>query len=552
MKGLKTISFLLSSLSTTLLASERTSAAKENKENNLYKRPNILFCIADDASFPHFSANGSKWVNTPIFDSISKHGVRFTNCYTANAKSGPARSTLLTGLHSWQLGEAGNHIANFPQNIRVITEVLAESGYDVAFTGKGWAPGNPGLDKNGQLRQLTGKSYQEKKLIPPTTKISETDYAENFKDFLHENANEKPWFFWFGSTEPHRDYEYGSAARINGRNTTEIDDFPKFFPDNDSVRTDLLDYGFEVEYFDKQLGRVIEVLKQNGQFENTIIIITSDNGMPFPRSKANSYMMSVHVPLAIMWKEGIQYPGRTVDDFINFVDFTPSFLELAQINAEDFGMKQPVGKSFVEQLNSNKRGKIDTTRNFTILGRERHDFGRPANQGYPIRSIIYNDLLYIQNLKPTLYPGGNPITGYLDCDGSVTKTQILNTRNNTKNKKYWEYSFGKRPSEELYQISTDYDCMLNLAQNENYKDSLLVLKNKLEKILKEQNDPRIMGNGDVFDNYPFSTHEKNAWNFWEKVVSGEIKEPWELTKWVNKTDYEIKKNKKTRKCVFKK
>ena len=74
------------------------------------QRPNILFCIADDAAWLHFGAYGCGWVSTPVFDSVAARGVLFENCYTPNAKSAPSRASLLTGRYSWQLGEAGNHI----------------------------------------------------------------------------------------------------------------------------------------------------------------------------------------------------------------------------------------------------------------------------------------------------------------------------------------------------------------------------------------------------------------------------------------------------------
>ena len=158
-------------------------------------RPNIVFCIADDASYHHFSGNGCTWVNTPAFDKIGKEGIRFTNCYTPNAKSAPSRACILTGRNSWQLREAGNHITNFPSDIKVFTEVLSEVGYDVAYTGKGWAPGNPGM-KNGVKRELTGTPYQKHRRTPPTSAMGTCDYATNFADFLKNKSENKPFFFW--------------------------------------------------------------------------------------------------------------------------------------------------------------------------------------------------------------------------------------------------------------------------------------------------------------------------------------------------------------------
>ena len=134
-------------------------------------RPNILFIIADDASFPHFSANGSVWVKTPGFDRVTSKGILFRNCYTPNAKSAPSRSSILTGLYSWQSGAAANHSPVFPSDLMVFTEVIARNGYEIAFTGKGWGPGDEGK-VDGKPRLLTGKPFQKNKIKPPTNAIS--------------------------------------------------------------------------------------------------------------------------------------------------------------------------------------------------------------------------------------------------------------------------------------------------------------------------------------------------------------------------------------------
>ena len=499
------------------------------------QRPNILFCIADDASYPHFGANGSQWVNTPGFDRMAREGILFSNCYTPNAKSAPSRACVLTGLYSWQLKEAGNHIPQFPSDIKVVTEVLKENGYQIAFSGKGWAPGTAHT-KEGEQRELTGTPFQKYTLIPPTPYIGKNDYTENFKDFLNRASEDKPWFFWMGFTEPHREYEYGSGEKFGGKSKEMIDKVPMYWPDNDVVRTDMLDYAFEIEYLDKHLAAIISELERRDLLDNTLIIFTSDNGMPFPRSKANSYEISNHMPLTIMWKNGIINPGRVVEDYINFVDFTPTFLEVSKTNPIKHGMIIPTGKSLTEIFKNKKAGIVTHSRNFTLLGRERHDYGRRGNQGYPTRGIIQDNLLYILNLKPDLLPAGESETGYLDCDGSPTKTTILNMKRSGQNNRYFQQSFGKREPEELYNLSLDKDCIINLIDNPTYSKQKERLKNKLFEQLRAQNDPRMFNNGNVFDSYPFSS--ENAWDFWERVVSGKIMEPWKQTNWVNPTDYE--------------
>ena len=103
--------------------------------------PNILFCIADDASRESFGAYGGKNCNTPAIDALASEGVVFTNAYTQNPKSAPSRACILTGKYSWQLKEATNHFPHFPSEFTLYPQVLINNGYHVGFTGKGWGPG---------------------------------------------------------------------------------------------------------------------------------------------------------------------------------------------------------------------------------------------------------------------------------------------------------------------------------------------------------------------------------------------------------------------------
>jgi arylsulfatase A-like enzyme len=530
------------SLIPLLLASEFVQpgpATSQNKSQKQTQRPNILFCIADDASYSHFGANGCRWIHTPGFDRIARDGILFSNCYTPNAKSAPSRSCILTGRYSWQLGAAGNHLPQFPSDIKVFTEILQENGYTVACTGKGWSPG-VAKTKDGAQRQLTGTPYMEKSLAPPTSGIGKTDYAANFNDFLDQHKDGTPWFFWAGFIEPHRAYELGSGERIGGKNVEMIDRVPAFLPDNETVRTDMLDYAYEIEYMDQHVVRMLEELERRGLLDNTIVVYTSDNGMPFPRSKANNYEISNHMPLAAMWENGIVRPGRNVTDYVSFVDFAPTFLQVSDSHPEKCDFAPPAGKSLWDIFKSPISGTTTNYRNYTLLGRERHDYGRPGNQGYPIRAIIYDSLLYINNMKSHLWPNGNPETGYSDSDGSPSKTEILRMKREGKDRRYFVLAYAKRPEEELYDLATDKDCVINLADNPIYGARKKQLKDKLFSQLREHNDPRMSDDGDVFDRYPF--HQEKVWNFWERVQSGEIAEPWKMTRWLESTDYEPQKD----------
>ncbi len=501
------------------------------KPEKLKERPNILFCLADDAAFPHMGAYGTEWVKTPGFDRVADQGILFTRAYTPNAKCAPSRACIITGRNSWQLEAAANHWCYFPAKFKTYAEVLAENGYYTGYTGKPWAPGVV-LKRNGKTRYLVGKPWQKITTTPPTSRISSTDYFANFKAFLNSKPSDEPFCFWYGGHEPHRGYEYASGINKGGKHTADIDSVYSYWPDVDSVRTDMLDYAFEIEYFDSHLQKMLDLLEQRGLLENTMVVVTGDNGMPFPRCKGQEYEQSNHMPLAIMWKEGIRKPGRVVDDLVSFIDFAPTFLEVAGVNPEKSGMQPVTGKSLTGIFKTPENGIIDKTRDHVLIGKERHDVGRPHDEGYPIRGILKDGYLYIHNFKTGRWPAGNAETGYLNCDGSPTKTVILNEFRKGENLQYWLWSFGKRPADELYNIKNDPDCIVNLANDPEYKELETALKSQLFSELKEQGDPRMFGKGDVFDEYPYADTKDTA--FYERYTRGEKL----FAGWINKTDFE--------------
>jgi len=519
----KYLKALLSSLVILVLC----SSCFNKKETS--KKPNILFCLADDATWKHMSAYGSQWVNTPTFDRVANQGILFNNAYTPNAKCGPSRSTILTGRNTWQLEAAANHLAFFPTKFKTYPEALAEKGYHVGYTGKGWAPGTS-LNEDGSKRELLVKAFNEIRTQPPTTGISTVDYVANFNSFLEQREDGQPFCFWYGGHEPHRSYEYGSGVRIGNKRIAELDSVFSYWPQSEIVKNDVLDYAFELEYFDQQLGSILSILEEKGELENTIVVVTSDNGMPFPRVKGFSYEHSNHLPLAIMWKDGIKNPGRIVEDYVSFIDFAATFVDAAGYTAEELGMQPIQGNGLMAFFDSNEEDLIAPEKDYVLLGQERHDVGRPNDVGYPIRGIVKDDFMYLINYENDRWPAGNPETGYTNTDGSPTKTEILNLNRSGENHEFWNLNFGKHPREELYQITIDEDCMNNLASNEKFTDIKQELKIILESELKKQHDPRVFGKGEIFDNY---LPDRNA-RFYERFMNGEKVN----AGWINDTDFE--------------
>ena len=517
MKRILFLSFLLAASPAGLRAADAPKPA----------RPNILFAVADDWSYGHAGAYGCRWVRTPAMDRVARDGVLFTHAYTPDGKCAPSRSCILTGRNPWQLKAAANHVPYFPPEFKTFVEALGEHGYFTGMTQKGWAPGIA-KDAEGKPRQMTGRPFNRRTAPPPTPEISNNDYAANFQDFLDAAPAGGPWCFWYGTVEPHRGYEYGSGAAKGGKKPTDIDRVPACWPDNATVRNDLLDYAFEVEHFDAHLGRMLALLEQRGALDNTLVIVTSDNGMPFPHDKGQAYHDSDHLPLAILWKNGIAKQGRVVDDYVSFIDFAPTVIELAGLAWEQTGMAPAAGRSLTDVLCSDKSGRVNPARDHVLIGKERTDVGRPHDWGYPIRGIVQDDKLYLHNFELARWPGGNPETGYLDCDGGPTKTEVLKSRLVPGQKRFWDLCFGKRPADELYDLRRDPDCVTNLAA----AAACDALRAQLFDELKRQDDPRMFGKGHVFDEYPYANEGDRG--FYEKLTSGKPVK----AGWVNESDFE--------------
>jgi len=466
-------------------------------------RPNILFAIADDAS--HFGCYGHDFVRTPHIDRVAREGLRFSRMFTTNPKCAPSRASLLSGKHTWQLGDACNHFCVFPgaDKVSLYPDTLEANGYHVGYTGKGWGPGD--YQREGRTRNPAGPAYNERTLTPPAnSQICNCDYAGNFADFLADRDPEQPFCFWVGAREPHRQYQYGEG-QANGKSLREIDSVPPYWPDEEAIRVDMLDYAFEIEWVDAQLGKILEQLEASGELDNTLVVVTSDNGAPFPRVKGQMYDDDFRLPCVAMWRGHIS-PGLVVDDLCSFIDFAPTFLELAGCSVpEDLP-----GRSLTDVFAATASGMANPERQRAYMGRERHDLGREGDKGYPVRSIRTPTHLYSRNYAPERWPAGNPETGFTNCDSSPTKTRILELKEQG-DERFWQLSFGKRPGEELFDIVADPYCMENLAEQPAYAELKENLRAELAAVLRETGDPRGAGNGDVFDNAEYTGKAPHSW-----------------------------------------
>lgn len=447
------------------------------------RRPNILFAFADDQSYPHCGALGDPVVQTPVFDRVAREGVLFHNSFASCPSCTPSRSSVLTGRHIWQVEQAGVLYGTIPARYPVLTHLLQDAGYHAGYTGKSWGPGN--WQAGGLTRHPNGKEYNARTLEPPAAGLDTRDYAANFEDFLADRPAEAPFFFWYGCTEPHRVYQDGVGA-ASGRRLEDVE-VPPFWPDTELVRSDILDYYYEIEWFDRQLGRMLTKLEEIGELDNTIVVVTSDNGMPFPRAKVNLYDWGTRMPLTVRWGNRVT-GGRKVDDIASHIDFAPTFLEAAGVAPPP----EMTGKSLLPMLSGDGGGH-----EFALTGLERHTWCRPDGATYPIRAIRTREHLYLRNFEPDRWPTGGPEfvssnkTFHGDVDACPTKTFMVENRE--RYSREYDLCFGKRPAEELYEVATDPGQIRNLASNPAYAEIKTKLQDQLESELKRTSDPRLEG-----------------------------------------------------------
>lgn len=450
------------------------------------KKPNILFCIADDWGWPHAGVYGDSVVKTPTFDKLAREGVLFEHAFVSSPSCTPSRSAILTGQFHWRLGESANLWSTLDVGIPVYPLLLEEAGYHIGHWRKCWGPGD--LKAGGYTNLNPGGK----------------EYPEGFRQFLEARPKDTPFSFWLGASDPHRTYEKGSGE-ASGIDVEKVQ-VPGFYPNEAEIRSDIADYYFEVQRFDSDVRKAIQVLEEIGELENTIIVMTGDHGMPFPRCKSNLYDMGVRVPLAIWWGDRVK-SDRVVKDFVSLTDLAATFLEVAGVNIPE----QMSGKSLMPILLSGKEGWIEPNRDHIIFGRERHTTAQPEPSiaGYPSRAIRTEQYLYIRNFYPDRWPAGapqgatHPINYFPDCDDGPTKTFLINHANDANYRHFYEWSFAKRPGEELYHIKTDPDQINNLAANPEYEKVKKELSEKLNTLLKASKDPRIIGGGKKFDEYPY-------------------------------------------------
>lgn len=387
--------------------------------------PNIVFLFSDDQSMPDLGAYGNSAIHTPNLDRMAEEGIKFNRAYVPTSQCSPTRAAILTGRSPHEVGASRLHV-NVPREVTSLIELLNEKGY---FT--------------GAYRKVHQDNIK-----------SEFDFyggrKEALPSFFNERPKDKPFFLWFGSRDPHRPYNSGEYDYLHDPDEVIV---PDYLPDTEAVRKDIANYYNEITRFDRESGEIMKLLEEQGLSENTMVVMSSDNGMPFPRAKATLYEAGIHVPLLIKWPEQVE-GGETSDALVSLTDLTPTWLEAAGIPVP----AEMGGPSLIPLL----KGDQKEAREYIFAERNWHD------NWDPMRAVVGKRYKLIQNYRPkvkTLHT--------LDRLYSPTWDEFerLNNENKLNDRLQWYFASSKPPVE-FYDLENDPGEWNNLATNPEY-DSLI-------------------------------------------------------------------------------
>jgi arylsulfatase A-like enzyme len=406
--------------------------------------PNVVFLISDDHSYPDLGCNGNTVVQTPNLDRVAREGMRFTRCFVTSPQCSPNRSSILTGCAPHTTATSRLHTP-LPDWEATFLEPLKERGYFV-----------------GAFRKVhQGPEFDRKRW----------NYygaaSAKFDEFFEKRPADRPFFLHVGFTDPHRPYSDGAFQPPHDPAKVKV---PRFLPDTPEVRRDLAHYHDEIARMDSECGQILDILKRRGLDDNTLVMFTGDNGMPFPRAKGTCYDAGINVPLLARWPGRIA-PGLVREELIAHVDLPVTWLDAA-------GISKPAkmqGRSFLNLLAGRAgyqpRTEVCSERNW-------HD------NFDPIRSVRTSRHKLIFNAAPHF-----PYRPAWDLENSPAwKSYLAESRAGKLSDQHMQLLAPVRPMLELYDVAEDPDEFRNLASSPAHAEVLADLKRRLSQWMHETMD----------------------------------------------------------------
>lgn len=411
-------------------------------------RPNILFLISDDHSAESLGCYGNPQVRTPHLDRLAAEGMRFANAFVTSPQCSPSRSSLITGQYAHTIGTARLHTPLRPPHQHVVG-LLKAAGY---FTGV-------------YRKHHLGDDFQK-----------ELDFyadKESFTAFFARRPKDKPFFLQIGFRDPHRPYKPGAVTPPHNPAQVRV---PAFLPDTPETRSEIALYYDAIARMDGEVGELLGLLREHGVAENTLVVFTADNGMPFTGAKGSLYDAGLRVPLIARWPGRIK-AGQTSDALISLVDLAPTWLQAAAVSvpATVAGLMQ--GRSFLNLLlggSYQERTAIYAERNW-------HDVLDL------VRCVRTPQYKLIQNYRSEV---AYEPQGAIGAVKSPAWDALVNLHQTGKlsaalARRYFQ---APRPAIEFYDLKNDPDELNNLAADPAQAAAVRQLQELLSRWMQETND----------------------------------------------------------------
>lgn len=424
------------------------------------ERPNVILFIVDDVSWNDYGCYGNKAARTPVIDRLAANGMRFDQAFLTASSCSPSRSSIITGRYPHNNGKAAELHLPISANIAWFPAMLKDAGYYTVLSGKNHM--TVGKTPPGTTASKFNKPWHH--TSNGNVKGNTGGHANWVKE-VQNRPRDKPFFFWFASTDAHRpwngDREW-DAKRYGPKHRPEDVVVPPFLVDTPQTRQDLASYYNEVTRFDHYIGEVVKELEKQKSLDNTLILIMADNGRPFPRAKTRLHDSGMRTAFIAYWPKVIK-PGGVSRSLVSAIDIAPTVLEAA-------GLKPAAsmqGVSFGPILNDPKA----VTRKFAFSEHNWHDY---EAHGRCVRS---DGFLLIRNFRPKAAWQGpadsvrSPSHQDLlarQADGKLTPAQA-------------DVLLAPRPEFELYLTADDPYQLKNLAGNPKYA----AVQNRLTETLEQ-------------------------------------------------------------------
>jgi N-sulfoglucosamine sulfohydrolase len=454
-----------------------------------HARPNILMIISDDHGIDDLGCYGNPVIKTPNLDALAAAGTRFTHAYCTTASCSASRSVILSGLHNHRNGHYGHehsihHFSSF-DNIKSLPVLLAEAGYRTARVGKFHIA--PQSVYAFQTVLSAGAAND-----PASLGRSPVEMADQTRDFLAAR-DARPFFLMYATDDPHRANIVLPDGRPSFDTYPEPNSFgnrregyaginpvvyrpedvivPPFLPDTTACRAELAEYYQSVSRLDQGIGRLIQILKETGQYERTVILYLSDNGVAFAGAKTTVYDPGIRLPF-IVRMPGHRHPGSVQPAMVSWVDLTPTLLDVA--GAARPGMEFH-GRSF--------RAGLDGT---PLSGWDEiyasHTF-HEVTMYYPMRAVRNRRYKLIHNIASGLtYPSA------LDLIKSPTWISVVASGGTVYGRRPVE-QYLQRPPFELYDLAEDPHEVVNLAGDPAHRGVMQELLARLKAFQERTHDP---------------------------------------------------------------